>query len=222
MDCKVKREIVELTYTLIIRDGIRAVRVDDIAQALGISKRTLYEQFPAKEDLIRAGVDHALDGLRKKLDAIRSEDTDVFSRFIGIAWAYIGMLHKIECAFWRDINRSLQYRDLFSGHRELWMQEFESVLDECRKQGYILPRVNIRSFITMLMQTLYNAHMMNSPHSFGELRTSAYIMIRGIATFQGIDILERHTGELSVFDNPRKERLVASGQWIGEAFVNKA
>ena len=40
-----KEEIIRITQTLIARNGIRAVRVDEIVQTLGISKRTLYEMF---------------------------------------------------------------------------------------------------------------------------------------------------------------------------------
>ena len=36
-----REDIIRTTRDLIIRDGIRAVRVDEIAQTLGISKRTL-------------------------------------------------------------------------------------------------------------------------------------------------------------------------------------
>ena len=43
-----KEEIIRITQELITRNGIRAVRVDEIAQTLGISKRTLYEMFADK------------------------------------------------------------------------------------------------------------------------------------------------------------------------------
>ena len=46
-----KEEIIRITQALIARNGIRAVRVDEIAQTLGISKRTLYEMFADKDDL---------------------------------------------------------------------------------------------------------------------------------------------------------------------------
>ena len=52
-----KEEIIRITQALIARNGIRAVRVDEIAQTLGISKRTLYEMFADKEDLVSACLD---------------------------------------------------------------------------------------------------------------------------------------------------------------------
>ena len=49
-----KEEIIHATQELIARNGIRAVRVDEIAQTLGISKRTLYEMSTSKKDHISA------------------------------------------------------------------------------------------------------------------------------------------------------------------------
>ena len=61
-----KEEIIRITQALIARNGIRAVRVDEIAQTLGISKRTLYEMFADKDDLINA----CLDAMSSKLSLI--------------------------------------------------------------------------------------------------------------------------------------------------------
>ena len=47
-----REEIIRTTRDLIIRNGIRAVRVDEIAQKLEISKRTLYELFSDKDTLV--------------------------------------------------------------------------------------------------------------------------------------------------------------------------
>ena len=52
-----KDEIIRATQELISRNGIRALRVDEIAQTLGISKRTLYELFTDKNDLVNACLD---------------------------------------------------------------------------------------------------------------------------------------------------------------------
>ena len=53
-----REDIIRTTRDLIIRDGIRAVRVDEIAQKLEISKRTLYELFSGsvKEAAPRSGL----------------------------------------------------------------------------------------------------------------------------------------------------------------------
>jgi AcrR family transcriptional regulator len=49
-----RRRILETTDRLFYGQGIRAVGVDTIAAEVGISKRTLYNYFPSKDDLIVA------------------------------------------------------------------------------------------------------------------------------------------------------------------------
>lgn len=49
----IRRErIVEQTMQMFVTQGIKSVRMDDIAQQLGVSKRTLYELFSDKEGLL--------------------------------------------------------------------------------------------------------------------------------------------------------------------------
>ena len=62
-----KEEIIRITQALIARNGIRAVRVDEIAQTLGISKRTLYEMFADKDDLINACLDAMSSKQRERI-----------------------------------------------------------------------------------------------------------------------------------------------------------
>src|SRR5580693_2786817 len=49
-----RERILETTDRLFYHQGIRAVGVDTIAAEIGISKRTLYNHFPSKDELILA------------------------------------------------------------------------------------------------------------------------------------------------------------------------
>src|SRR5437660_1635277 len=49
-----EQRILDTTDRLFYGQGIRAVGVDTIAAEIGISKRTLYNHFPSKDDLIVA------------------------------------------------------------------------------------------------------------------------------------------------------------------------
>ena len=50
-----KKAIIMTALRLFLKKGIRAVRMDDIANEMGISKRTLYELFENKEELLLSG-----------------------------------------------------------------------------------------------------------------------------------------------------------------------
>ncbi|MEV5155912.1 TetR family transcriptional regulator [Streptomyces werraensis] len=54
---------------LFVRDGLRATRAEDIAQAAGVAPRTFYRYFPTKEEAV--GPLYAL-GARRWVDAVRT------------------------------------------------------------------------------------------------------------------------------------------------------
>ena len=53
-----KERIVAQAMQMFVSQGIKAVRMDDIAQQLGVSKRTLYELFGDKESLLYLAMEH--------------------------------------------------------------------------------------------------------------------------------------------------------------------
>ncbi len=59
--------------------GIRAVTMDMIANHLGMSKRTIYEQFHDKDELLFAVMDSMIIKRREKTDAILNSSPDVIS-----------------------------------------------------------------------------------------------------------------------------------------------
>lgn len=47
-----RESIIKSAAEMFVEQGIKAVRMDDIARHIGVSKRTLYEQFGDKEELL--------------------------------------------------------------------------------------------------------------------------------------------------------------------------
>ena len=58
--------IVERTMRMFVSHGIRAVRMDDVAQQLGVSKRSLYELFGDKEGLLYQAMVRYFDDSRRR------------------------------------------------------------------------------------------------------------------------------------------------------------
>ena len=70
-------QIIDAAYTLFYRIGFIRTGVDAIADAAGITKRTLYQHFKSKDELIEAVLEHqhqmALDRIRQWADSISGE-----------------------------------------------------------------------------------------------------------------------------------------------------
>lgn len=59
-----KERIIVQTSKMFVEQGIKAVRMDDIARELGVSKRTLYELFSDKESLLYLSLNHHFNSIR--------------------------------------------------------------------------------------------------------------------------------------------------------------
>ena len=66
-----KERILTVTMQAFKLRGIRNVRMDDIATTLGISKRTIYEIYSNKEELL-------LDGIMRE-DKARKRDSQLYA-----------------------------------------------------------------------------------------------------------------------------------------------
>ena len=56
-----KHSITQKALTYFMQYGFKSFTMDDLANSLGISKKTLYEQFSSKNELVEAALDYALE-----------------------------------------------------------------------------------------------------------------------------------------------------------------
>lgn len=99
------RKIVETSYLLYVKHGIKSVSVDEIAAMLGISKKTLYVHIRSRDELLQLVIDYSLTqfiaGLRKLLEP----EEHVF-RKLGHLYSYIIKLNrKINPSFLPDLKK---------------------------------------------------------------------------------------------------------------------
>jgi AcrR family transcriptional regulator len=73
---EVKRRIIEQASNMFFRYGIRTITMDEIAESLGISKRTLYESFATKEDLLKECIEFQHSENLKMRDEVMREVGD--------------------------------------------------------------------------------------------------------------------------------------------------
>lgn len=61
-------EIERIGLALFHRDGFDATRMEDIADGVGVSRRTLFRYYPSKNDIVWGDFDLVLERLRRLLD----------------------------------------------------------------------------------------------------------------------------------------------------------
>lgn len=121
-----KDRILEGTNELFMQYGIRSVTMDDIARHLGISKKTIYQYYADKKDLVMGLTDHFLAKHQFNIDS----NTDTADN------AVQGIIGMMDCmsSMMRSVNPTMFY-DLQKYFPEAWQRYKEF------KDNYVLVRV---------------------------------------------------------------------------------
>ena len=74
---KMKEDITQKALNYFLQYGFKTFTMDDLANSLGISKKTLYEQFASKNELVEAALDYALEMSCHQVDKFVSGEGSV-------------------------------------------------------------------------------------------------------------------------------------------------
>ena len=77
-----RSNLVTRIYPLLIKKGVKNLTMDFVAKSLGMSKRTLYEIFGSKEDMI-------IETMRKMQCMMRERMTEVVSKADNLSLIHI-------------------------------------------------------------------------------------------------------------------------------------
>lgn len=195
-----KEHVIEQAMEMFVAQGIKAVRMDDIARRLGISKRTLYEQFGDKEELLYQCM-HRYGRLRdERHAAIGARASNVLEAVLGIlndvrdtAGSAQRLRSNLMRFYPRVYARLEREHDAQSGRREM---------GECLalgiEEGFFSPRLDIELSITLLYHAIagiMSPSELRLPEGVDPFAAFGKLMIhflRGISTPRGLQLIDDH------------------------------
>jgi TetR/AcrR family transcriptional regulator, cholesterol catabolism regulator len=130
--------------SLFMKYGIRSVSMDDIARQLSVSKKTLYQHFADKDELVELMSKVHMDKDVKEYEAIKNASENSIDELSKISF-------QIKCDF-EDMNPSLLF-DLQKFHPKAWalwlthkndfiMRSIVRNLHQGISEGYYRPDIN--------------------------------------------------------------------------------
>ncbi len=81
---EIRERIIEVAFALFYKTGIRPVSMDDIANGLGMSKRTLYQHFSDKDELVSTLMDRELTVSQQQCMASQAKANDAIEEVFNI------------------------------------------------------------------------------------------------------------------------------------------
>ncbi|MFI5346558.1 MAG: TetR/AcrR family transcriptional regulator [Elusimicrobiota bacterium] len=150
-----RKRIVATALQHFMAAGFSAVTMDDLAHELGMSKKTLYEFFPGKIDLLRATTRLRNDGCRAEMEAIASEKLDFFAR-ARKTFAYISRMYsQLTPAYLTDIRRNAPevWNEIQEFRRTYVRRNMLDLIDQGIAQGILREDLDretlVRLYLTM-------------------------------------------------------------------------
>ena len=116
-----KDNIVLKSRNLFLKYGIKSVAMDDIARELGISKKTLYQHFETKNDIIKTVAEYNLANDIRMVTEIQATAKDAIDEMFLVARHVIDEIAQIQ-------SPTLIF-DLQKYHPEMW-QAFENIQNQ--------------------------------------------------------------------------------------------
>ena len=177
------------------RRGVKAVKMDDIAAALAISKRTLYEIYDTKEQVIFEGL--------KRYHRLKSEELaayasaphhDVLDIIIFIYRRRINDSGALNPAFYDEISKYPQIVEYIESQKQRRQQDFIRFMQRGVDEGFFRSDINytiISHVFEAMGSYMQRTHLYNQ-YSFGELFFNMlFVTLRGICTAKGIAKLDQ-------------------------------
>ena len=200
-DMDLRERIIENASALFFQKGVKSMTMSDIANELGISKRTLYEVFRDKEDLLENCINAHIAKTDKSIQELAENSEDVIDALMRIYARSLEEMRMIYPSVMYDLKKyhSLLYKKVEQNQRDS-ASVFLPLLDKGVKQGLIRSDVNFE-IILWLVKSQFKALMNDDflpkdKYSMNDfIRAIILNFMRGIATPAGVkkvdDIVEK-------------------------------
>lgn len=107
---KTRQTLVDVARQLFAKNGVANTTMNDIAQASGKGRRTLYTYFNRKEDVYNAVIESELERLSDKLDEVAAKKIRPQDKIIELIYTHLSMIREtvvrngnLRAEFFRNI-----------------------------------------------------------------------------------------------------------------------
>jgi TetR/AcrR family transcriptional regulator, cholesterol catabolism regulator len=106
-----KEKLLRGAEELFMRYGLRSVSMDDIARHLGVSKKTIYQHFADKDEVVATVAKGHMEKQREQFDAIARQSKNAVEELVRISYCLKESM--------KNINPSLLF-DMQKYHQKAW------------------------------------------------------------------------------------------------------
>lgn len=189
-----RERILDMALRSFTMKGIRAVRMDDVAADLSISKRTLYELYENKEVLLFECVRKFHQDRTKLLDMRVSSCSNVIEIVMTLYKLKVEESRNVVPQFYADLARYPQVARYLSEQHQHARANFQKFIERGIGEGYFRDNLNY-DLAARLFEALGQYISINhlyQDYSIEDIFTNlVFVSLRGFCTEKGIQALDK-------------------------------
>jgi len=151
-----KEGILKCSVANFTKFGSKRFSMDELARALGVSKKTLYKMYPSKKDLVIDSVRYLVDRFKNEVHQILDSEADPVEKVVLIYKQGFDRLSDFRPSFIFGLKKyypeaELVFEDFRNG---LVYNIIMGLLKDAQEQGLIRPEVNVQLFCSLYFKRM--------------------------------------------------------------------
>ena len=162
-----RKRILEIAMAQFARFGVRTITMEDLARQAGISKKTIYQEFEDKKDLVKAVFAAILEQDQKRLAFILEQGDGVIEHLVQTSKMMRERLTSINPLVILEVQKYFpEAWNLFESFKqETIQQDLIKVLERGKELGYFRPEIDSRVLARVRLTQVTTAF---DPKNFAE------------------------------------------------------
>lgn len=190
-----KDVILDTAMTLFVTNGIKTVRMDDIAAKLSISKRTLYEIYETKCELLLECIKKFTQYEIGLFEDIGNTSKDVIEIIMRSYKLKLEQSKLVNPMFYEDIDKYPKIVEYLHRDSDLKYARFISFIERGVAEGYFRSDLNITLVGSMFesMPDFIKRNRLHAHYSLPEIfHNIVFLAVRGLCTTKGLEAIDNY------------------------------
>ncbi|MFD2202870.1 TetR/AcrR family transcriptional regulator [Shivajiella indica] len=139
-----REKIIEVAKEQFMRFGVRSVTMDDIARQAGISKKTIYQEFADKNQLVYDTFSSALEQDIARMEDLPKIKDGIIEHLVGLTYFIRKRFSEMNPLVMNEIQRYFPqcwrlFEEFKHGHI---LKEITELLEKGKEEGFFRPEIN--------------------------------------------------------------------------------
>jgi AcrR family transcriptional regulator len=197
-----KGRIITHAATLFAKNGCKSITMDDIANSMGISKRTIYENFTDKEALLDACLHYFFEHREFDVKQILQSSENIIAAIFNLLDNTSKIFYHLQFNFLNDIQKYYPetYHNKVKAFQKQYIENTDRLLRKGIIDGIVRKDVNtaiMAAFISEVSVLVLHRDVF-ADYDFDKkavMQACMSCITRGMFTEKGVRILDKHIDE---------------------------